>query len=71
MKNVPGGSPATAAIPSGRSLMDRLTRFGLSAVTAKLIFCALEKRSHRYIVAFRRSYVLTSMYGFVQSAWPW
>jgi len=50
--------------------MDRLTVFGLFAVTAMLIFYALEKRSHWFIIAFAMACVLASAYGFLQGAWP-
>jgi hypothetical protein len=50
--------------------MDRLTTFGLFAVTAMLVFYVLEKRSHWFILAFAGSCVLASVYGFVQGAWP-
>jgi len=50
--------------------MDRLTAFGLLAVAMMLIFYALEKRSHWFILAFSGSCVLASMYGFLQGAWP-
>jgi hypothetical protein len=50
--------------------MDRLTIFGLFAVTAMLVTYALEKRSHWFILAFAGSYVLGSAYGFLQGAWP-
>ena len=50
--------------------MDRLTIFGLFAVTAMLVTYALEKRSHWFILAFAGSCVLGSAYGFLQGAWP-
>lgn len=50
--------------------MDRLTLFGLFAVTAMLVFYGLEKRSHWFILAFAGSCVLGSTYGFLQGAWP-
>ena len=50
--------------------MDGLTIFGLFAVTAMLIFYALEKRSHWFVLAFAVSCVLGSAYGFLQGAWP-
>jgi hypothetical protein len=52
------------------SKMNNLTLFGLVAVTAMLIFYALEKRSHWFILAFAGSCVLASAYGFLQGAWP-
>jgi NADH:ubiquinone oxidoreductase subunit 6 (subunit J) len=50
--------------------MDHLTLFGLLAVTAMLVFYALEKRSHWFILAFAGSCLLASAYGFLQGAWP-
>ena len=50
--------------------MDRLTLFGLFAVTAMLIFYALEKRSKWFVLAFAGSCLLGSAYGFLQGAWP-
>ena len=50
--------------------MDALTLFGLLAVTAMLIFYALEDRSPWYILAFAAACALGSLYGFLQGAWP-
>ena len=50
--------------------MDNLTAFGLAAVTAMLVFYALEDRSPWFIVAFAGACVLASVYGFLQGAWP-
>lgn len=50
--------------------MDTLTVFGLFAVTAMLVFYALEQRSRWFILAFAGSCVLGSAYGFLQGAWP-
>jgi hypothetical protein len=50
--------------------MDRLTAFGLFAVTAMLISYALEKRSPWFILAFAVACALGSIYGFLQGAWP-
>ena len=50
--------------------MDRLTAFGLFAVTAMLITYALESRSHWATLAFAGSCWLGSTYGFLQGAWP-
>lgn len=49
---------------------DRLTLFGLFAVTAMLVFYTLEARSRWFILAFAGSCVLGSAYGFLQGAWP-
>ncbi|HUY94522.1 MAG TPA: hypothetical protein VMU71_04465 [Terracidiphilus sp.] len=50
--------------------MDRLTAFGLIAVSAMLVFYAVESRSRWFILAFAGSCVLASVYGFLQGAWP-
>jgi hypothetical protein len=50
--------------------MDFLTLFGLTAVTAMLLFYALEDRSHWYVLAFAAACALASIYGFLQGAWP-
>ena len=50
--------------------MNPLTIFGLFAVTAMLVFYALEKRSRWFILAFAGSCMLGSAYGFLQGAWP-
>jgi hypothetical protein len=50
--------------------MDRITIFGLFAVSAMLVFYAMEKRSHWFVLAFAGSCVLASAYGFLQGAWP-
>jgi hypothetical protein len=50
--------------------MDTLTLFGLFAVTAMLVFYALEERSPHYIFGFALACALGSAYGFLQGAWP-
>lgn len=50
--------------------MDSLTLFGLLAVTAMLVFYALEDRSNWYILSFAGACLLASLYGFLQGAWP-
>ena len=50
--------------------MDPLTLFGLSSVTAMLVFYALEEKSRWFILAFAVSCVMGSAYGFLQGAWP-
>jgi hypothetical protein len=50
--------------------LSALTVFGLFAVTAMLIFYALEKRSPWFIFAFALACTLASVYGFLQGAWP-
>jgi hypothetical protein len=50
--------------------VDHLTLFGLLAVTAMLIFYALEDHSPWFVLAFACACVLASIYGFLQGAWP-
>jgi hypothetical protein len=50
--------------------MDELTAFGLAAVSAMLLFYALEDRSPWFVLAFAGACVLASAYGFLQGAWP-
>jgi hypothetical protein len=50
--------------------MTSLNIFGLFAVTAMLVFYALEARSPWFILAFAGSCALGSTYGFLQGAWP-
>lgn len=50
--------------------MSPLALFGLFAVTFMLVFDALEDRSPLYILGFAAAYVLASVYGFLQGAWP-
>jgi len=51
-------------------MMDRLTLFGLFAVTAMLVFYALEDPSPWFILGFAVACALGSVYGFLQGAWP-
>ncbi|MBK8009470.1 MAG: hypothetical protein IPK23_14420 [Rhizobiales bacterium] len=50
--------------------MDALTLFGLLAVSAMLLFYALEDRSPWFVFAFAIACALASVYGFMQGAWP-
>ena len=50
--------------------MDKLTLFGLFAVTSMLVCYAFEKRSPWFILGFAGSCALGSAYGFLQGAWP-
>jgi hypothetical protein len=50
--------------------MDKLTAFGLLAVSLMLTFYALEDRSPFYALAFAGACVMGSIYGFLQGAWP-
>jgi len=50
--------------------LNRLTLFGLFAVTAMLVCYAFENRSRWFILAFAVACLLGSVYGFLQGAWP-
>jgi hypothetical protein len=50
--------------------MEALTLFGLFAVTAMLVFYALEEHGHIYVLGFAAACALGSIYGFLQGAWP-
>ena len=50
--------------------MSALSLFGLAAVTAMLIFYALEDRSPWFVLSFAAACALGSIYGFLQGAWP-
>jgi hypothetical protein len=50
--------------------MSALSLFGLAAVTAMLIFYALEDRSPWFVLAFAAACALGSIYGFLRGAWP-
>jgi hypothetical protein len=47
-----------------------LTLFGAVAVTAMLLFYALETRSPAFVLAFAGACLASSVYGFLQSAYP-
>jgi hypothetical protein len=50
--------------------MSALSLFGLAAVTAMLVFYAVEDRSPWFVLAFAVACALGSAYGFLQGAWP-
>lgn len=50
--------------------MDGLTLFGLVAIFLGLIFYALEERSPWFVLAFAVACAGSSVYGFLQGAWP-
>ena len=50
--------------------MDRLTLFGLFAVTTMVVCYALEHRSRWFVLAFAGACALASAYGFLLGAWP-
>lgn len=50
--------------------LDRLSVFGLVAVTAMLVCYAMEARSRWFVLGFAAACALGSVYGFLQGAWP-
>jgi hypothetical protein len=50
--------------------VNELSAFGLFAVTAMLVFYAVERRSRWFILGFAGACALGSAYGFLQGAWP-
>ncbi|HYL88583.1 MAG TPA: hypothetical protein VEU32_07425 [Burkholderiales bacterium] len=50
--------------------MDALTLFGIVAVSAMMLFYAVEDRSPHFVLAFAVSCLLASAYGFLEGAWP-
>jgi len=58
------------ALSEAAADVDWLTAFGLFAVTAMLVFYAIEDRGHIFVLAFAAACVLASAYGFMQGAWP-
>ena len=50
--------------------MDRLSLFGLFAVSLMLACYALEARHPLYVLGFAVACALGSIYGFLQGAWP-
>jgi len=63
-------SSAGAPWPATELRLNRLSLFGLFAVTAMLLCYAFEKRSRWFVLGFAGSCALGSVYGFLQGAWP-
>ena len=51
-------------------MVNRLSLFGLVAVSLMLVCYALEHRSRWFVLAFAGACLLASAYGFLQGAWP-
>jgi hypothetical protein len=51
-------------------LLDPLIVYGALAVTAMMLCYALEGRSPYFVLAFAAACVASSVYGFLQGAWP-
>jgi hypothetical protein len=50
--------------------VDGLSLFGFVAVSSMLVCYALEERHHLYVLGFGVCCLLSSLYGFLQGAWP-
>jgi hypothetical protein len=50
--------------------MTPLTLFGVLALTAMLVFYALEERARMFVLMFAAACAASSLYGFAQGAWP-
>jgi hypothetical protein len=50
--------------------MDAITLFGVASVSAMLVFYALEERGAIWILWFAGACLASSIYGFLQGAWP-
>ncbi|HUZ30181.1 MAG TPA: hypothetical protein VMU90_13110 [Solirubrobacteraceae bacterium] len=50
--------------------MDLLTAYGAVAVTVMLLAYALERRSPAFVLVFAGACVASSVYGWLQGAWP-
>jgi hypothetical protein len=50
--------------------LDPLSLYGAAAVTAMLVFYAVEARSRAFVLAFAGACLASSAYGFLQGAWP-
>ena len=50
--------------------MSTLAIFGVVAVGSMLVFYALEERAPAFILAFAAACLASSLYGFLQGAWP-
>lgn len=51
-------------------MIDALTAFGVVAVVSMLVLYALEARHAGFVLAFAAACVASSVYGFLQGAWP-
>jgi hypothetical protein len=50
--------------------MDLLALYGALAVASMLVFYALELRHSAFVLAFAGACLASSLYGFLQGAWP-
>ena len=50
--------------------MDKVTIYGVGALTFMMLMYAFERRDARFILAFAVGCALSSAYGFLSGAWP-
>lgn len=65
-----GTAPGDGCVVSCSSAMTPLTLFGVLAVSAMLVFYAVEERAPVFVLAFAGACAASSVYGFLQGAWP-
>ena len=51
-------------------MIDALTLYGAIAVASMLVCYALEPRARVFVLAFAAACAASSLYGFLQGAWP-
>jgi hypothetical protein len=51
-------------------VIDLLTVYGVVAVVSMLVLYALESRHAAFVLAFAGACLASSVYGFLQGAWP-
>jgi hypothetical protein len=57
-------------LPYLSATVDLLTVYGALAVCAMLVFYSLEARAAVFVLAFAAACAASSLYGFLQGAWP-
>jgi hypothetical protein len=57
-------------LPYSSATVDLLTAYGALAVCAMLVCYALEARAAVFVLAFAVACAASSVYGFLQGAWP-
>jgi len=62
--------PARHSREDRTAIMSALTLFGVVALSAMLLFYALEERSPYFLLLFALACVASAVYGFLQGAWP-
>jgi hypothetical protein len=57
-------------MPAYTAGMSLLTAYGFVSVALMLVFYAMEDRSHWFVLLFAGACLMSSIYGFLQGAWP-